>query len=258
MVFAHQTACEHFAAGSESIDRWAQRSSNARGLLPNTCLNGRLGGTLCYIESGLLLVEFVFVQEGHAESFGMVLYPGDVIPSSILDGQSNIVVRSLTKAHVRLISDGELQASASSTVLLMKRGYGLWERLGRHATVIARMPAEVGFAHLLVELAEHVGRRAGIGCTIDMPMSRAQVASCTGLNPETLSRVITKFKACGLIETQGRRHVHILDWEGLKGLAETRCLDVLSRSPIEQGAAGANRTVGDATSPAERDFELQN
>lgn len=235
----HSTAGDSVAPGRD-FDRWALRAPVSRTVSPNTCLNGRLGGALYYLESGMLLVEFIVLQDQGAESFGMVLYQGDVIPSAMLESQTSVVVRSLTRAHLRLISDGELPWSQTSVAMLVQRGYSLWERLGRHATVIARMPAEVGFAHLLIEIASHIGHRNGNRCSIDMPMSRAQVAACTGLNPETLSRVITKCKANRLIETHGRRHVHILDWKALSALAEARTADPLTRSVTRTDGGGSD------------------
>ncbi len=101
------------------------------------------------------------------------------------------------------------------------------------------LSAEVRLAHLLVELALHIGRRTGNTCTVDLPLSRMQFAACLGLNPETLSRVFTKLKIERLIETRGRRHLKILDWAQLAKLADCAGAETAAwRSDRPAGEAG--------------------
>jgi CRP-like cAMP-binding protein len=46
-------------------------------------------------------------------------------------------------------------------------------------------------------------------------MLRADIADYLGLNPDTLSRIMSDFQQQGLLTTQGRHVLHILDWRGL-------------------------------------------
>lgn len=223
MVYASrsQPSCSTDSLTHDALDRWATSAApRTRSVLVGTSLNGKLGTSFCYLESGLLFAEFLVFQQTGSTSLGMLLYPGDLIAAAQLDSRSSLLIRSLTDIRIRLFNDADLPLDQESVALLHNRGYRLWERLGRQAAVMTCLPAEVRLAHLLVELALHVGRRSGNTCTIDLPLSRMQFAACLGLNPETLSRVLTKFKTERLIETRGRRHLKILDYAHLAQLVD--------------------------------------
>lgn len=55
---------------------------------------------------------------------------------------------------------------------------------------------------------------------LELSITKAQLASLLGTIPETLSRILGKMSAQGLIETQGRR-IRILDRESLQELVES-------------------------------------
>ncbi|MBN2373279.1 Crp/Fnr family transcriptional regulator [bacterium] len=53
-----------------------------------------------------------------------------------------------------------------------------------------------------------------------LDISKGQLASLLGTIPETLSRILTKMVKQGLIDSDGRRFIKILDRKGLEELAE--------------------------------------
>jgi len=55
---------------------------------------------------------------------------------------------------------------------------------------------------------------------IELPITKAQLASLLGTIPETLSRILGKMTAQGFIETDGRR-IRILDRESLQALVDS-------------------------------------
>lgn len=74
------------------------------------------------------------------------------------------------------------------------------------------------FIYLALRLSERPGdNRSGF----QIPLKRKDIADCLVLNADTLSRVLTRFKADGLIHQLGRDKVFVKDWAGL-----------LSRCPI--------------------------
>ena len=74
------------------------------------------------------------------------------------------------------------------------------------------------FIYLALRLSEGPGDdRSGF----QIPLKRKDIADCLVLNADTLSRVLTRFKADGLIHQLGRDKVFVKNWAGL-----------LSRCPI--------------------------
>ncbi len=61
--------------------------------------------------------------------------------------------------------------------------------------------------------------------TVSLDISKGQLASLLGTIPETLSRILAKMIARDLIDVRGK-DIHILDYEGLKDLAESGKLEV--------------------------------
>ncbi len=93
------------------------------------------------------------------------------------------------------------------------------ERLRRAREVIQHLSAssaEIRIAHTLRRLAEKLGTPGAGGFLIQVPLSREDLAAMTGTTSETVSRVLSRFRRAGLIET-GRRWVRVRD---LKALAE--------------------------------------
>lgn len=70
-------------------------------------------------------------------------------------------------------------------------------------------------AHLLFLSKQKKGSK-----DLELAITKAQLASLLGTIPETLSRILAKMAAQGLIETQGRR-IRILNPESLQELADS-------------------------------------
>lgn len=82
--------------------------------------------------------------------------------------------------------------------------------------MLGRLDGETRVISFLVSAALRLGHVAGNRVTMRMPMSRADIADHLGLNPDTLSRIVTALKAIGLIESHGRYGLTIRDWRGLR------------------------------------------
>ncbi len=95
------------------------------------------------------------------------------------------------------------------------------ERLLRARDMIQHLSAssaEVRIAHTLVRLAQKLGSPQAGEALIQVPLSREDLAAMTGTTSETVSRVLSRFRRTGLIET-GRRWVRVLNLEALSRLA---------------------------------------
>lgn len=97
------------------------------------------------------------------------------------------------------------------------------------AARLARARSDVGristgsvaqrLATTLLRLAATLGQdRAGGGTLLQVPLSRADLAGMTGSTPESVSRVMSRWRAEGVIDS-GRRWTAILDRERLQAVA---------------------------------------
>jgi CRP/FNR family transcriptional regulator, nitrogen oxide reductase regulator len=84
---------------------------------------------------------------------------------------------------------------------------------------LSAYPVERRLAATLLKLGDRLGRENEDGLLIDMPLSRQDLADMTGSTVETVSRVLSKFRQAGLINS-GRRWVSIVDRPGLERLVE--------------------------------------
>lgn len=68
-------------------------------------------------------------------------------------------------------------------------------------------------AHLI-----YLGKRSGSGQTLELEITKAQLASLLGTIPETLSRILAKMSQQGIISVVGRK-IAVLDRKALESLA---------------------------------------
>lgn len=99
---------------------------------------------------------------------------------------------------------------------LLERTLTELDRTRRWMLLLGRMNAEQKLATFLLETTE---RLAPASCsfvpndgpqTIELPLSRQQIADVLGLTIETVSRQFTRMKNDGLIDISGRREVTVL------------------------------------------------
>ncbi|MDX0695661.1 helix-turn-helix domain-containing protein [Sinorhizobium medicae] len=86
------------------------------------------------------------------------------------------------------------------------------------AVLLSRRSAEEKLANffLLMRPNENCKRTP----TVDLPMTRLDIADYLGMTIETVSRTITKLANSGVIATPGRRSVTVLKMETLRSLAD--------------------------------------
>lgn len=88
-----------------------------------------------------------------------------------------------------------------------------------HFLLLGRMTAAERIAAFLVELARRQDRLDDEGGTIDLPMSRIDIADYLGLTIETVSRTISAMKRDGLISATALGSIRLGRSEALEQLA---------------------------------------
>lgn len=84
---------------------------------------------------------------------------------------------------------------------------------------LATEKVERRVARALLRLVEHAGRRTDAGVRIDLPLSREDIAQMTGTTLYTVSRIISRFEADGLVEA-GRQSIVVRNPHALTSIAD--------------------------------------
>lgn len=85
--------------------------------------------------------------------------------------------------------------------------------------VLGRKTATERVVTFLIKLAERIGRQAGDGWELDLPMTRTDLGDYLGLTTETVSRTMSRLRDKGVICTSGVRSVHVRDANELTTLS---------------------------------------
>ncbi len=88
-----------------------------------------------------------------------------------------------------------------------------------HLLLLGRKTATERLASLLLKLLERIGEDQNGEMTIDLPMSRHDLADYAGLSMETVSRTFTRLRKEGVIETPDTRFVVVSDTDALQDRA---------------------------------------
>ena len=84
---------------------------------------------------------------------------------------------------------------------------------------LATVRVEQRLARTLLRLVRQCGRKVEEGVAIDMPLSRQDLAEMSGTTLFTVSRVLSRWEAEGMVQI-GRHRVVIIDRHGIASLAE--------------------------------------
>ena len=190
--------------------------------------------------------DFIFEQDGEADSFFVLLDGRVQVVKSTPDGQQ-VVVRYIVPGELMGIAHalGRTTYPASAVaivdcVVLAWPGR-LWSEfataypsfgLNTYRTVgtrlndvqtqiveMATQMVEQRVAHSLLRLIKQSGRKTDEGILIDFPISRQDIAEMTGTTLHTVSRLLTAWEEKGLVKS-GRQQVTVVEPHRLMLLAD--------------------------------------
>jgi CRP/FNR family transcriptional regulator len=149
---------------------------------------------------------------GPGEPFGEVpVFSGQTFPAN---------AEAITKSRALFFPRSEIIALIEANASLALNMLAVLSLRLRRFTVqienlsLKEVPGRLA-AHLIML---HIEQRKKN--TIELNISKSQLASLLGTIPETLSRILAKMAGQGLLDVQGR-HITLLDVEGLELLAQT-------------------------------------
>jgi CRP/FNR family nitrogen fixation transcriptional regulator len=121
----------------------------------------------------------------------------------------------LVVARRSTLMDGR-EATPERANAMWRLAIGQLQRSNDHALTLGRRSAVERVASLLVDLAD----RLDVDETVNLPMTRQDMADYLGLTIETVSRTLTQMQATGLIRVSGCRAIQFLDRDALEALCE--------------------------------------
>jgi CRP/FNR family nitrogen fixation transcriptional regulator len=121
------------------------------------------------------------------------------------------------------LCDTTLIVARRSGLCAEEQGAPLWrlalrelQRTHEHVLTLGRRAADERVAGFLIDLAERTGQSA----TLELPMSRQDMADYLGLTIETVSRTLTQLQADGLIEISACRSIRLKNTAALNQMRQ--------------------------------------
>jgi CRP-like cAMP-binding protein len=162
-------------------------------------------------------------------------FAGDVISVGSIPCFSERLLVAATQADVlRFKSKPLLRLLTSDIELLAAFDRQRDRQLARaavHATILATLDGPQRLAAFLIEMALEIGTPVGSTIAIDLPLSRTEIAQYLALNADTLSRLVSRFKADGLVTQKSRHQVALKNWRAIADMCPvTPALVALERN----------------------------
>lgn len=183
------------------------------------------------MERGIVTIQAPHPHPGAGSRIALLLFPGDMFLREVVPPMGTASVAAATEAAIRRtrLVVGNCETVSGGLARLVAR-------LAMHALMLRELTAEQRLATFLLEFALRCGHSTPAGCSFEMPLSRKDVAYYLALNPDTMSRLMSRLKAKRLIATPSRRWVTV---PSLTALAAVTPLAAGLRrfSPTAEGGA---------------------
>ncbi len=161
---------------------------------------------------------------GTARQVVAILFPGDVLCSGFVPREAEAALTPVSAGELwrlRWPVFAELLAKDQSLASFYHDAINRqMARRAIHVAAIGRFDCQQKVATFLLELALRTGSPSPSGgVTFDMPLSRGDVADYLGLNPDTLSRVMSRLRSSDVLNTTERNRAVLRDFRALAALS---------------------------------------
>ena len=161
-------------------------------------------GWTFFVQSGVLTVDALL--PGERRQVMLILYPGESISRDTAPPLPNVVLTAMTNSVLLRTPSAATDGPAFRQPILH-----LMARSSVHGLMIGRLTSEERLCSFLIELALFLGVPAAGGYTCELPLTRADMADYLALNPDTLSRLLTRLRLRNIISLPSRSRVIIKD-----------------------------------------------
>lgn len=182
-------------------------------------LSGGAQETLYVIHAGVCLARAELPDARHQVL--SLLYPGDFVRANALPPiEGTEITATSDKGEVwRLrwpLVSGMLESNPALARHVADRLADQTARLALHNAIVAGLSGDERVAALITELALRTGKPTPAGIAFDMPLSRVDVAEHLALNPDTVSRIMSRLRSRGLVAPAGRHRLVCRDIAALE------------------------------------------
>jgi CRP-like cAMP-binding protein len=180
-------------------------------------LTAGAGETVYVVRTGLLVLQTM--PRGKHRQLLALIYPRDLFRSAFAPPLPESVLSAVAASEI-----WRLPAAAFESLLVSDTGLAhhlnrqladQHARANLHLATVGGLNGEERVASFLIELALRIGSPCANGVSFEIPLSRTEVADYLALNADTLSRIMSRLKARGLVAQTGRARVVLPDWNGL-------------------------------------------
>lgn len=162
---------------------------------------------LYLINKGLYLASAPMPDDRHQVL--SILYPGDVVRASALPPiEGTTMIAASDKGEVWRVRWSVVEELLSGNPAVARAISGrLVDQAARstlHKSILAGLNGDQRVVALMLEIAARTGRQATAGVTFEMPLSRNDIADYLALNPDTVSRIVSRLRSNGILTPAGR------------------------------------------------------
>jgi CRP-like cAMP-binding protein len=147
------------------------------------------------------------------EFFGSLSAAESATYTETAQAQTPTCTLSITTSELRKI----LEVNPTVTLKLMDAMAFRLQEAHERVRQLSAYTVEQRIAYTLLMLADKAGEQREMGTLIQLPLSRADLASLSGTTPETASRLMSSFQDMGVIQS-GRQWVAVTDADHLVSL----------------------------------------
>ena len=191
-------------------------------LRPGTVLfnEGDASNRVILLLSGRVKVSSIS-EDGHETVLGF-RGAGDVLGElAAIDGEEHLANVTIIEAGEALVLPAAgflaaLETQPGLALVLLRSIVGRLRDADRKRAEFTALDVVGRVARRLVELAERYGVSTDDGIRIDLPISQRELAGWVGSSREAVNKALQQLERGGLV-TAERRHLTILDIEGLRG-----------------------------------------
>ena len=172
---------------------------------------------LYVLESGCLTLDAVL--SGERRQVMSILYPGDVVARSATPPAPHIGLTAMGPASLNRYLADDMTGDVDATGASIRQAIGrVAARSQLHTVAIGRLTGEERIATLFLELGYNLGKTLPTGLSFEIPLTRSDMADYMALNPDTLSRLVSRLRSSGVLAMPARSRATIKDVAAMEAM----------------------------------------